>query len=87
MITGKTESGFEYEVDKDVMNDYELLELISEAEDTKYAIVKVVDRVLGTDQKKRLLEHLRNEKGKVPLDLMDKEIADIFKGVQEGKNS
>lgn len=87
MITGKTESGFEFRVSKDVANDYELVEILGEMEDNPLLLSTVVNRVLGKEQSKELKDHVRNEQGFVPTDVMMKEIEAIFKSGQETKNS
>ena len=71
------------------MDDAELIEALAEAkDDNPYAIVKVTGMVFGEEQKKRLYDHLRNEKGKVKMsDVMDA-IEDVFGAFgQQGKNS
>lgn len=88
MIKGKTSSGFEFEVSKDVMNDYELLENLGEFDDNPAIIGKVVKQVLGKEQANRLKNHVRNENGLVPTDKMSEEINEIFAKVGlEEKNS
>lgn len=86
MITGKTKSGFEYELADDVLDDYELLETLNEIDKGEMGkIVDVVDILLGSEQKKRLKEHLR-ENGKVSAAKIMDEISYIFENVQEVKN-
>lgn len=88
MIKGKTKSGFEFEISKDIANDYELVENLAELEENPLLIGKIVNQVLGKEQTARLKEHVRNEKGIVPTDKMTEEIIEIFqKGGEETKNS
>ena len=88
MIKGKTSSGFEFEISKDVANDYELVENLGELEDNPLILGKVVNQILGKEQTARLKDHVRNEKGIVPTDRMTQEIIEIFKnGGEETKNS
>ena len=49
--------------------------------------ISVLNRLLGTEQKERLKEHLRMENGRVPASKMMNEIGEIFRNVKEGKNS
>ena len=81
MITGKTQSGFEYRIDDTVSDDYELLELMGAVRggDT-LAIFELVERLLGKEQKDKLKEHCRDEDGKVKISRMSQEIVDIFSG-------
>ena len=86
-MTGKTTSGFEYEIDEESLDDYELLEDLSELDDGNSAkTTSVLNRLLGKEQKDRLKEHLRTESGRVPASKMMIEIGEIFNSVKEGKN-
>ena len=88
MIKGKTSSGFEFQISKDVANDYELVENLGELEDNPLILGKVVNQILGKEQTARLKDHVRNEKGIVPTDKMTQEIIEIFKNAgEETKNS
>ena len=49
--------------------------------------ISVLNRLLGTEQKERLKEHLRMENGRVPASKMMNEIGEIFGNIKEGKNS
>lgn len=62
-----TVNGIAVEVDPDAMNDFELFELLSDVESNAMLIPKAFKRVLG-DESKRVLEELRNEKGRVTID-------------------
>lgn len=87
MITGKTESGFEYEIPKESLNNYELVENISELEENPLSITSIVNQLLGKEQAKALKEHVRKD-GIVSIDRMSEEIIDIFKNSgEETKNS
>ena len=88
MIKGKTSSGFEFEISKDVVNDYELVENLGELEDNPLILGKIVNQILGKEQTARLKDHVRNEKGIVPTDKMTQEIIEIFQNSgEETKNS
>lgn len=88
MIKGKTSSGFRFEISKDVINDYELVENLGELEDNPLILGKIVRQILGKEQTAKLKDHIRNENGIVPTDKMTKEIIEIFKnGGEETKNS
>lgn len=79
MLKGKTNSGFEYEISDSTLNDYELLELFAEVDTKPILIVKIVNKMLGIDGKKRLADHLRLEDGTVPIDKMTSEVMEIMK--------
>ena len=87
MIKGKTSSGFEYEILEEQLNNYELLESIAELEENALALPKVVNMLLGKEQKNKLTKHLRTKDGMVPLDKMMNEITEIFQSKSEIKNS
>lgn len=87
MIKGKTKSGFSYELDKERLNNYELLESIEELEENPLVLSRVVNLLLGKEQTKKLKDHLRTENGIVPTEKMSEEITEIFQNQGETKNS
>lgn len=87
MINGKTTSGFEYSLDPDKLNDYELLEKIGEIEENPFVLTNVFNIVLGKEQVEKLKDHLRSEDGTVPIEKMTAEITEIFNTQPEIKNS
>lgn len=87
MITGKTESGFEFELEDDVLDDYELLEALNKLNKGEYlALADLADKVLGSEQKERLKEHIKRDAKKVSSKKMMDEIMQIFNAVNELKN-
>ena len=86
MITGKTASGFEFKLEEHVLNNMELLDAIVEADENLALIPKIVNMVLGKEDKKRLYDHLRTENGNVPIMAVAAEIAEIFNCNPQGKN-
>lgn len=87
MITGKTKSGFEFQLEDDALDDYELLEElcdIDNGEITKIPHVSVM--LLGNDQMNALKEHIRGENGRVSAKKMAGEIGEILTKSKEGKN-
>ena len=87
MIKGKTKSGFSYELDKERLNNYELLEAIGELEENPLVLSSVVNLLLGKEQTKKLKDHLRTDNGIVPTEKMSEEITEIFQSQGETKNS
>ena len=87
MIEGKTKSGFKYKIPKENLNNYELIEVISEVEENPLLITKTVNLLLGEEQKEKLKDHLRTKSGTVPTDKMSEEIIEIFNSQDEAKNS
>ena len=86
MIKGKTSSGFEFKIEEHVLDNMELLDAIVEADENPAMIPKIVNMVLGKDGKKRLYDHLRTDKGNVPIMAVAAEVAEIFNCNQQGKN-
>lgn len=87
MISGKTESGFEFSLEDEILDDYELLETLHKIDNGDYGlVVAMVDQLLGEDQKKRLKEHIRSSSGKVSAKKMLEEVMQIFKASNELKN-
>lgn len=86
-IKGKTESGFEYSIDPKRLDNYELLEGIVELEENPTNVPAVLKMLLGTDQVKKLKEHVRGEDGIVPAAKMLTEIKEIFENQAQTKNS
>lgn len=87
MLKGTTKSGFNFELDEEDLNDYELFELIAGVGENQFLLPKLVTKLLGEEQKKRLLDHVRTPDGRVPMTVIDKEITDIFSLSKELKNS
>lgn len=88
MKKGKTQSGFKYEIDENVMDDMELIDAMAAAmgEDPTQ-ISTVVSKIFGAEQRKRLYDHVRTTDGRVPITA----VADIIKEIIEstgddGKN-
>jgi len=88
MITGKTNSGFEFSLNENALDNMELVDALAELqEDDPIAISRVVRMLLGTAQRKRLYDHLRAEDGRVPLEAISTAVSEIFGALdQKGKN-
>lgn len=87
MAKQKTKSGFEFELSKDRLNNYELLEVISEIEENPLVMPQVLKLLLGKEDTNRLKDHVRTEDGFVPVDKLEDEITEIFYSQSETKNS
>ena len=87
-MKGKTESGFEFDVEKEIFDDMELLDALTEADrGSMTAVSDACVKILGKEQRKRLYDHLRQENGKVPIGLVSAELISIMKALgEEGKN-
>lgn len=92
MIKGMTKSGFEFEVNENVMDNMELVDALTELEDSgatnSMAMSRVAAMVLGKEQRKRLYDHHREEDGRVPVAAVYEDIGEIFTAFgQQAKNS
>lgn len=90
MIKGETASGFKFEIEPADINDMEFLERLGIAFESDITKVPgIMTEILGADQRARLYDHLRNERGKVPIEkAMEtfQEILTIANESTEGKN-
>lgn len=74
----KTKSGFSVSVDTDKLDDMELVEALAELNENDIAMPKVATMVLGKGDKRRLYDHLRTEKGNVPVEAFTSEFTEIM---------
>ena len=87
MEKGTTKSGFQFEIDESVFDDWDLLERLNAIDKGDTAIVVDVARdVLGTDQLERLKDHLRAESGKLTITAMTDALGEIFEACAAAKN-
>lgn len=81
MIKGTTTTGFEFEVDDDVLYDAEFLELyvkIKRGDDGGEMIFDLAENMLGKEQKKRLYDHVRGEGKRVNIEQFAYNVRDII---------
>lgn len=87
-IKRTTKSGFDYTVQEEALDDYELLEELREIDKGNTSlVVDAIEKIIGPEQKEQLKEHVRDEAGRVSIKRMFDEIGEILRGNQEGKNS
>ena len=87
MVKGILQNGFEFEIDVEELDDMEFVEALADVEENPLAFPKVCTLMLGEEQKKRLYDHLRNEKGKVPVKAVRESIIEIMRvSGEETKN-
>ncbi|MDT7016999.1 MULTISPECIES: hypothetical protein [Latilactobacillus] len=85
-LEGKTKSGFKFSISKEQLENYELLEALSELEDDAMALPRVIKLLLGDDGAKRLKNHVRKLDGIVPPEAMADEIKEILQSQKQTKN-
>lgn len=88
MIEGKTKRGFDYAIAEENV-DQEFLDALAEAEDGQpLKVSKAMRLLLGEEQREKLYDYLRNDKGKVPIDAVMEAFSDILSNDGTGaKNS
>lgn len=89
MIKGTTKTGFNFELDDDVIDDYDLLLKLAEVDAGNLAgIDGIFNEVLGKEQKNELREHIKKVTGRkrVSLKLMVASLREIFEATNETKN-
>ena len=84
--TGKTRSGFAYEVPHERVDNFELLDELVALRHDKTKITTVVRMLLGDEQFARLKEHCRSASGIVALTAIERELEDIFGAIGQAKN-
>ena len=86
MIRGKLSSGFEFHLDENIFDDFELVELYAKVAKNPIWIGDLAERLLGAEQKKALIEHLRDKDGKVhTIDVMNA-LKEIEEAIPAAKN-
>lgn len=78
MLKGTTKSGFKFDVEDKRLNNYELLEAISEIEESPLALPRVIKLLLGDSKAKALKNHVRDDEGFVSSEKLSAEIMEIF---------
>lgn len=87
MIKGITTTGFEFELEDEVLDDYELLETLSEVDQGNYGLVpKMVSLLLGEEQKEALKNHIRANSKRVSAKKLLDEVTEIFQASNSLKN-
>lgn len=81
-MKGKLASGFSFTVDENIINSWAMLEALNEAQDNGLRIIKVVNMLLGEEQKAKLIKHLG---GAPSVEDMSNAITEIFNAIRESK--
>lgn len=77
---GTTKSGFNFAIDKEVLDDMELIEMLADEANGDITLLPAIcESVLGEKQKKTLYEHVREKNGKVKISVIEKELVEMFK--------
>lgn len=88
MITAKTKSGFEIELEESSLDNMELVDTLDEMnEGNPLAISRLVPLLLGKEGKKKLYDHLRTPDGRVPVAKVADALGELMNSFTAGKNS
>lgn len=85
-MKGQTKSGFKFELEEKRISNYELFDLIAEVDENPLVFPKMLSLLLGDEQKKRLMNHLRDEEGLIPLEKVEAEVKEILLVSDKVKN-
>lgn len=86
MINITMGDGFEIRLDDNVFDDFELVEIYAKVAKNPIWIGDLAERLLGAEQKKALIEHLRDKDGKVhTIDVMNA-LKEIEEAIPAAKN-
>lgn len=88
MMKGKTNTGFEFDVDEAALDDYRLLKALNEVSDGKSGrVTYIIEKLLGSDQEEKLMTHVEKlNDGKCSASGMVAELNEIFEALK-AKNS
>ena len=74
---GTTKTGFPFDISMERMENYEVVETISEIDENPLVLPRLLKLLLG-DQVAALKDHVRGEDGMVPTQKLMDEVRDIF---------
>lgn len=86
MINITMEDGFRIHLEENVFDDFELVELYAKVAKNPIWIGDLAEKLLGTEQKKALIEHLRDENGKVHTTAVMNALKEIEEAIPAAKN-
>lgn len=87
MLKGISASGFEFEIDEEVLDDWEMLELLQEIDDGSVGkIAKAIVFLLGKEQYEKLKNFIKARDGKIKASVMIDEFTSIMNAEKEVKN-
>ena len=89
-ITGKLKNGFEYEYDDKVFHSYRFVMAVRDTmkPDKGYAVVDMLERILGEEQHEQLLEYMESKGIEVTVELMGDIVGELTENAGDDiKNS
>lgn len=87
MIKGITSTGFKFEIEDDVLDDWNILKYLKKIDEGEIEyIIDVVPLLLGKEQEEKLEKHLKEFEGRIRMTSMAKEISEIMESGKDLKN-
>lgn len=87
MIKGTTNSGFAFEIDEGIADDWDAIELLNDITEGKLGALFAFGKLLlGDEQLNALKEHVRGEGKRVSMQSMSAEMMEIFTSLNNAKN-
>lgn len=86
MINITMGDGFKIQLDENVFDDFELVELYAKVAKNPIWIGDLAEKLLGAEQKKALIEHLRDDNGKVHTTAVMNALKEIEEAIPAVKN-
>ena len=86
MINITMGDGFRIHLEENVFDDFELVELYAKVAKNPIWIGDLTEKLLGAEQKKALIEHLRDENGKVRTTAVMTALKEIEEAIPAVKN-
>ena len=86
MINITMEDGFKVSLDEEIFDDFDLVELFAKTAKNPMWIGDLAEKLIGAEQKKALVEHLRDENGKVRTSSMMQALKEIEDAIPAAKN-
>lgn len=89
MIKGTTKSGFQFELEDDIVDDYDLVLLFGKynKEPSMDVFSEIAVKMLGEEQHQALMEFVRDEKGRCKTSAMLSALKEIEESLPALKNS
>lgn len=90
MIEGTTRKGFAFSIPDNAVDNMELLDAMAEVEESENALAmsRILQLLIGKEQRKHLYDSLRTEDGRVPIPEAAEALKDMLEAMgQKGKNS
>lgn len=90
MLTGTTSTGFEFQVNEDVISDWRFITAIADAESGNghaaiQGTAQLVRLLFDKKTEQKLMEHVKREDGIVPIQAVQAEVTDVFKFISENR--